>query len=91
MSEEYLRITLNFERGNDERTQEEFSHTFVSDESLGPVLEKLEMFLQQMGFVIDGKELHLARKESSSDYIFTDDNMSYGSSENIALFPTGRE
>lgn len=57
-----LEITLAFfrETEDDSQCSETFNHMFRNDdEALYPVLEKMEMFLKQMGFVLDGKRLEL--------------------------------
>ena len=67
-----LEITLSFMREHDDREwNETFNHMFRNDnEALGPVLEKMEMFLKQMGFVTDGKRLELVSADRSNDLLF---------------------
>lgn len=67
-----LEITLSFMREHDDREwNETFNHMFRNDnEALGPVLEKMEMFLKQMGFVTDGKRLELVPADRSNDLLF---------------------
>jgi hypothetical protein len=72
-----LEVTLAFSRKEGEVEVEDFHHTFVSNESLDPILEKFEMFLTQMGFVLDGKQLSL---------VDTEDKLVYN--DNVKAFPT---
>lgn len=81
MSEPILEVTLAFSRKNAEDDWEDFSNSFTSDESLGPILEKMELFLQQIGFVTDGKMLDLIEKVVDSPI-----ETSYNN--NITAFPT---
>ena len=82
-----LRVNLGFFREYDdtENLNEDYNHSFRNDdESLGVMLEKLEMFLKQMGFVLDGKRLELVQ-----DMDIDSDNLDYGLADNIeVLFPS---
>lgn len=77
-------LTLSFTRKTAENEWEDFHHSFTSDESLGPVLEKMEMFLRQMGFVIDGQRLQLTDDHKMVD---RDVLMEYNG-DNVKPFPT---
>ena len=59
-------ITLSFTRKTSENEWEDFHHSFTSNESLDPILEKLEMFLGHLGFVLDGRQLVLQDKETEA-------------------------
>lgn len=67
------RVDLSFTRyDNDEGPYEErFELNFnLKDETLGVVFDKLEVFLNALGFVIEGKELRLVdREEDTKDTI----------------------
>ena len=78
-----LEITLGFVREEEANGwNETFNHMFKNDdESLGPVLEKMEMFLKQMGFVVDGKRLELVHADDAVNFDLSD----YG---DIISFPT---
>jgi len=79
-----LNITLSFDRFNLEGDRDEqFSYTFTSNESLGPILEKMEMFLASMGFVVEGRELQLVDKRPVDTFT----SVSYNS-DNVKPFPT---
>ena len=54
-----LQITLMFTRNTGVNKSENFHHSFTSDDSLDPILEKMELFLTQLGFVLDGRRLDL--------------------------------
>jgi len=73
-----LEVTLAFTRKEGVMEVEDFHHSFISNESLDPLLEKFELFLTQIGFVLDGKQLLLVDK---------DEIMSYNTT-NITAFPT---
>ncbi len=64
-----LEITLSFMREHDDNNwNETFSNMFRNDEeSLDPILEKMEMFLHQMGFSTEGRRLELVSDSVSSD------------------------
>lgn len=79
-----LEITLSFTRKTGESEWEDFHHSFTSDESLEPILEKMEMFLQQLGFVVDGRRLTLERVRKEA---FDSDSI-VGYSDNVKPFPT---
>lgn len=75
-----LEITLSFTRKTGESEWEDFHHSFTSDESLYPIIEKMEMFLNQMGFPMDGRQLvvkDLVDKDPLPEY-----------DDNVTPFPT---
>lgn len=75
-----LEITLSFTRKTGESEWEDFHHSFTSDESLGPIVEKMELFLNQMGFPMDGRRLVV------KDLVDNDSLVGY--SDNVTPFPT---
>lgn len=80
-----VEITLSFTRKTNESEWEDFHHSFTSNDSLEPILEKLEMFLGHLGFVLDGRQLILQDKKTE-----TVDNsilMEY-TMNNVRPFPT---
>lgn len=75
-----LEITLSFTRKTGESEWEDFHHSFTSDESLYPIIEKMEMFLNQMGFPMEGRQLvvkDLVDKDPLPEY-----------DDNVTPFPT---
>lgn len=75
-----LEITLSFTRKTGESEWEDFHHSFTSDESLYPIIEKMEMFLNQMGFPMEGRQLvvkDLVDKDPLTEY-----------DDNVTPFPT---
>lgn len=84
-----LEITLGFMREHDDREwNETFNHMFRNDgEALGPVLEKMEMFLNQMGFVTDGKRLELVPQNKKEEELYTTINLSeYATDSDVISF-----
>jgi hypothetical protein len=79
-----LEITLSFVRDDEANGwNETFNHMFKNDdEALGPVLEKMETFLKQMGFVIDGKRLELVREDVNFDVTDYGDIITFPTSNN---------
>lgn len=80
-----LEITLSFTRKTAENEWEDFHHSFTSNESLDPILDKLEMFLNQMGFPMDGRQLVVEKKVKEG--VATDAILSYNG-DNVKPFPT---
>jgi len=80
-----LEITLSFTRKTSENEWEDFHHSFTSNESLNPILDKLEMFLNQLGFPMDGRQLTLSAVEKEG--VDKDILMEY-SGDNVKPFPT---
>lgn len=78
-----LELTLSFTRKTSENEWEDFHHSFTSNESLEPILEKMEMFLRQLGFVIDGQRLELVEEK----VVDTDVLVEYNG-DNVKPFPT---
>jgi len=76
-----LEITLSFTRKTNDEEWESFNNSFTSDESLGPILEKIELFLSEMGFVTDD----IFAKESKINLDFIEEP---GYTTNITRFPT---
>jgi hypothetical protein len=74
MDEDTLEITLSFRRKG---SNEKYTYTFSNNETLYPILEKLENFLTQMDFVLDGKRLDLVQPH----------NYTLDRSSNITAFP----
>lgn len=85
-----LEVTLAFSREMEEDREwsETFNHMFrADDEALYPILEKMEMFLTQMGFVLDGKRLELIPDPTpkfGGDFSQKSDNIE-------VLFPSDKE
>lgn len=75
-----LEITLSFTRKTGESEWEDFHHSFTSDESLYPIIEKMEMFLNQMGFPMEGRQLVV------KDMVDKDPLPEYD--DNVTPFPT---
>lgn len=75
-----LEITLSFTRKTGESEWEDFHHSFTSDESLYPIIEKMEMFLNQMGFPMEGRQLVV------KDLVDRDPHPEYD--DNVTPFPT---
>lgn len=76
-------ITLSFTRKNKENEWEDFHHSFTSNESLNPILDKMELFLKEMGFEIEGltlkPNLDFLEEPVYNDTVVTD---------NVTKFPT---
>ena len=82
-----LEITLSFTRKMSKSEWEDFHHSFTSNDSLEPILEKLEMFLGHLGFVIDGRQLVLQDNCTDNlEAVDKDARMNY-TLDNVRPFP----
>ena len=70
------------------RDKESLQHQFIfneDDHGLPYMLEKLEQFLTNMGFVLDGTQLDLVKTDT---YMFDkDETIDYNVSDNVTKFP----
>jgi hypothetical protein len=83
-----LEVTLSFTRKTSQSEWEDFHHSFTSNDSLEPILEKLEMFLGHLGFVLDGRQLVLQDNCPDNPHAVDQEVlMEYVMDDNVRPFP----